>query len=116
MNMKRILKIIVPVLLFGFLMTSCATTAATRPTRGVVVTKVHNPKIIMHKNVRYYRSNGVWYVKKNRSYRRVTAPVGVRVTTLPRGYRVVRVRGVQYYKCGGVYYKRSGKRYIVVNV
>lgn len=114
--MKRILKFIVPILLFGFLITSCAANVAVRPAHGVVVTKVHNPKIVMHKNVRYYRSNGVWYVKKNRAYRKVVAPIGVRVTTLPRGYKAVKVKGVQYYKYNDVYYKRSGKKYIVVNI
>lgn len=110
------MKIVVPVLLFGFLMTSCATTVRVRPARGVVVTKVHCPKIVVHKNVHYYRSEGVWYIKKNKSYKRVTVPTGIRVTTLPRGYKTVKVRGVKYYRCKGVYYKRSGKKYIVVHV
>ncbi|EZH73808.1 hypothetical protein ATO12_17905 [Aquimarina atlantica] len=114
--MKSIMKIVVPVVLFGFLMTSCATTVQVRPARGVVVAKVHRPKIIVHKNVNYYRSGGVWYIKKNRVYKRVSVPAGVRVTTLPRGYKTVKVRGVKYYTCKGVYYKRSGKRYIVVHV
>ncbi|WP_025667607.1 DUF6515 family protein [Aquimarina megaterium] len=114
--MQSIMKIVVPVVLFGFLITSCATTVQVRPARGVVVTKVHRPKIIVHKNVNYYRSAGVWYVKKNRVYKRVSVPAGVRVATLPRGYKTVKVRGVKYYTCKGVYYKRSGKRYIVVHV
>ncbi|WP_024771882.1 DUF6515 family protein [Aquimarina macrocephali] len=114
--MKNVMRIVVPVVLFGFLMTSCATTLKVRPARGVVVTKVHRPKVVVHKNVHYYRSDGVWYVKKNRAYKRVTVPTGVRVTTLPRGYKTVKVRGVKYYRCKGVYYKRSGRKYIVVQV
>ncbi|WP_438425400.1 DUF6515 family protein [Aquimarina macrocephali] len=114
--MKNVMRIVVPVVLFGFLMTSCATTVKVRPARGVVVTKVHRPKVVVHKNVHYYRSDGVWYVKKNRAYKRVTVPTGVRVTTLPRGYKTVKVRGVKYYRCKGVYYKRSGRKYIVVQV
>ncbi len=114
--MKNLIRIVLPIVLFGFLTTSCATTVRVRPARGVVVTKVHHPKVVVHNNVRYYRSNGVWYVKKNKAYRTVAAPVGVRITTLPKGYKVVRVRGTKYYTCNGVYYKRSGKSYIVVNV
>lgn len=114
--MKTILKIVIPIILLTFSTTSCATTVHTRPANGVVVTKLNQPKVFIHNNVRYYRSRGVWYVKKNRRYRTVAAPVGIRVTTLPRGYRVVKLRGVTYYRCNGVYYKRSGRRYIVVNV
>ncbi len=114
--MNTILKMWMPILLISFLTSSCATTVAVRPARGVVVTKLHHPKIVVHNNVKYYNSNGVWYVKKNRSYRTVATPVGIRVTTLPRGYRVVKVRGVKYYTYKGVYYKRSGRKYIVVNV
>ncbi|GAA4275873.1 DUF6515 family protein [Aquimarina mytili] len=114
--MKTILKLLIPIILLSFFTTSCATTVRVRPARGVVVTKLHHPKIVVHNNVRYYRSNGTWYVKQNRGYRTIAAPVGVRVTTLPRGYRVVKVRGVKYYTYRGVYYKRSGRKYIVVNV
>lgn len=113
--MKMILKIMLPLLLVTSLSTSCATTVRVRPAESVVVTKLHRPTVIVHRNVRYYRSNGVWYVKQNRRYRVVSAPAGVRVTTLPRGYRVVKVRGVKYYKYNGVYYKRSGRNYIVVS-
>ncbi len=116
MDMNTILKMFLPILLASFLTTSCATTVAVRPARGVVVTKLHHPRVVVHNNVRYYRSGGVWYVKKNRAYRTVVAPVGVRVTTLPRGYRVVKVQGTKYYTHKGVYYKRSGRNYIVVNV
>ncbi|MEW7290395.1 DUF6515 family protein [Aquimarina sp. 2304DJ70-9] len=114
--MKTILKLVIPIVLLSFLTTSCATTVRVRPAKGVVVTKLHHPRVVVHNNVRYYRSGGVWYVKKSRGYRTVSAPVGVRVTTLPRGYKVVKVRGVKYYTSNGVYYRRSGKKYIVVHV
>ncbi len=114
--MKTLLKLVIPILLFSLFTTSCATTVRVRPVRGVGVTKLHHPRVVVHNKVRYYRSRGVWYVKKNRRYRTVAAPIGIRVTTLPRGYKVVRVRGVKYYTSNGVYYRRSGKKYIVVNV
>ncbi|MDY8136422.1 DUF6515 family protein [Aquimarina sp. 2201CG5-10] len=114
--MKRILKIVLLIVTIATITTSCATTVRVQPTHRVVVTKVHKPKVIVYKNVKYYRSGGTWYIKKNRKYVTVAAPAGVRVTTLPRGYRVVKVRGVKYYKYKGVYYKKSGRKYIVVNV
>ncbi|WP_146052713.1 DUF6515 family protein [Aquimarina sp. I32.4] len=110
------MRIVMLVLLVGFLITSCATAVRVRPARGVVVTKAHHQKVAVHRKVNYYRSGGVWYVKKNKVYKKVRVPVGVRVATLPRGYKVVRVRGVKYYTCKGVYYKRSGKQYVVVTV
>ncbi|SHJ36738.1 DUF6515 family protein [Aquimarina spongiae] len=114
--MKMVLKTGLVVLLISFLSTSCATAVRVQPANTVVVTKLHHPKVVVHNNVRYYRSNGVWYVKRNRGYRVVTAPVGVRVAALPRGYKVVKVRGVKYYKHRGVYYKRTGRQYVVVRV
>ena len=115
--MKNLVTLIVFALALTTL-TSCASTTVVRarPANAVVVTKVHRPKVIVHKNVRYYRADGVWYKKRGRKYVVVNAPVGVKVTTLPRGYRVVKVRGITYYKYKGVYYKRSGRKYIVVNV
>jgi len=114
--MNTILKICLPLLLIGFLSTSCATTVGVRPAKGVVVTKLHHPRIVVYNNVKYYRSNGVWYVKKNKNYRTVVAPTGLRINALPRGYKVVKVRGVKYYTHNGAYYKRSRKRYVVVRV
>lgn len=111
-----ILKIVLPVLLLSAVTTSCATTVRVAPANKVVITKLHHPKVVVHKNVKYYRSGGVWYVKKNRRYVTVAAPVGMRIAILPRGYKVVRVRGVRYYKYKGVYYRKSGRKYIVVNV
>ncbi|MHA7058642.1 DUF6515 family protein [Aquimarina sp. M1] len=104
----------------GFLLStvtiSCTTTVRVRPTNRVMITKVHRPKIVFHNNVKYYRSDGVWYVKKNRRYVTVAAPVGLRVNTLPAGYRVITVRGARYYRHKGVYYKRSGRTYLIVQV
>ncbi len=114
--MKTILKICLSVLFFSFAFTSCATTVRIHPTHGVVVTKLHHPRVVVHKNVRYYRSGGMWYIKKRRGYVSVAPPAGIRITALPRGYRVVRVRGVRYYRYNGVYYRRAGRGYVVVNV
>lgn len=114
--MKALLKTLGLGILLFTLTTSCATTVRVRPANRVTLTKVHNPRIVVHKNVKYYRSGDVWYKKKNRKYVVVSAPAGVRVQTLPKGYKVVKLKGVRYYKYKGIYYKKSGRNYIVVNV
>lgn len=114
--MKTLLKTLVIGIMLFTLTASCATTVRVHPANKVAVAKVHKPRVVVHKNVRYYRSNGVWYVKKNRRYVKVTAPVGLRISTLPNGYRTVKVRGVRYYKHKGVFYKKSGRTFVVVNV
>lgn len=39
---------------------------------------------------------------------------GVRVITLPQGYREINHRGKHYYQSGDQYYRRQGNGYIVV--
>ncbi len=114
------MKVLLRTLVFGILLStltaSCATTVRVYPANRVVVTKVHKPRIVVHKNVKYYRSGGVWYIKKNRRCVSVAAPVGLRINVLPTGYKLVKVKGIRYYKHKGVYYKKSGRDYVVVNV
>lgn len=86
------------------------------PKRGIVVTKINKPSVVVHKKVNYYYADGVWYTKKQRAYVVVGAPVGVTVRRLPRGRRVVKINGRKYYKYRGVVYKKQRRRYIVVNV
>ncbi len=114
--MKTLLKMLVLGVFFSALTTSCATTVRVRPANRMVVAKVHNPRVVVHKNVKYYRSDGIWYKKKNRRYIAVAAPVGIRVNVLPKGYKTVKVKGVRYYRYKGIYYKKSGRNYVVVNV
>ncbi|GAA3519885.1 hypothetical protein GCM10022393_37620 [Aquimarina addita] len=99
-------------------MTIHTTTAATVTPdmeNSLEIRNINKPKLVVYKNKRYYRNNGVWYVLRNNRYVSIAAPVGVRINTLPRGYKVVKVRGVQLYKYKGVYYKRSGRSYVIVN-
>ncbi|WP_299312811.1 DUF6515 family protein [uncultured Aquimarina sp.] len=113
--MKALLRTFVFGILLSTLTASCATVVRVRPVNQVVVAKVHKPRIVVHNNVNYYRSGGVWYIKKNRRYVTVMAPVGARINVLPTGYKSVKVKGVRYYKHKGVYYKKSGRSYVVVN-
>ncbi len=114
--MKKMIKVLFTVLVLGCVTTSCATTIKASPIHKTKIVNVHHPKVILHKNVKYYRSKGKWYVKKGNVYKIVKAPIGARMVTLPRGYRVVKIRGVKYFTYKGVYYKRSGRKYIVVVV
>ncbi|XLS27901.1 DUF6515 family protein [Flavobacteriaceae bacterium M23B6Z8] len=115
--MNTIKTFLVLILIIG--MTSCATSQRTTiilPKKGVVVTRVNNPRLVVHRNVNYYHSAGVWYTKNRTGYVVVTPPAGIVVRSLPRGYRVKKIRGVRYYHYNGVYYKKTGRKYVVVKV
>lgn len=115
--MNTVKTFLVLILMIG--MTSCATSQRTTvilPKRGVVVTKVTNPRLVVHRNINYYHSDGVWYTRNRKGYVVVNPPAGIVVQSLPRGYRVRKIRGVKYYHYNGIYYKRTGRRYTVVNI
>lgn len=86
------------------------------PNHGTVVTKVHQPKLVVHKKSNYYFADGVWYKARGRNYVVVRAPKGIKLRTLPRGNKVVVLNGRKLYKYKGIWYKKSGRGYIVVNV
>jgi len=114
--MKTLVRIWMVSVVVCMIFTSCSTMARVHPAKRIAITKVHNPRIVVHKNVKYYRSSGIWYVKKNRKYVKATAPAGIKIKALPTGHKAVKVKGMRYYKCKGVYYKRSGQNYVVVHV
>lgn len=117
--MKNVLKIMMPILIFCFTTPSNANTAmyteAHASDKVLIVSKRH-PKIAVYNNVQYYRNKGIWYVKKNRRFRKVAAPIGASVAVLPRNHKTVIIRGVKYYRGGGVYYRKKGRKYIVVKI
>lgn len=115
--MNTIKNLLIIILILG--MTSCATSQRTTvilPKKGVVVTKVVKPRVVVHRNTNFYLSKGIWYKKNKRGYVVVNPPAGIVVKSLPSGFRVKKIRGVKYYHYNGVYYKRTGRKYIVVNV
>ncbi len=64
----------------------------------------------------YYFHHGEFYERRPEGYIVITAPVGLQVTYLPRGYRVVRHRGIRFYFFGGIYYRfnpRAGLYFVV---
>lgn len=86
------------------------------PKHGTVVTKVHKPNIVKHRGVKFHFSKGVWYKPRGRKYVVCSAPLGITLRHLPRGYKVVRLNGRKMYKYKGIWYQKRGKGYIVVNV
>jgi len=115
-----IMKTLVKTMIVGMILilstTSYAKTTPIRSIHNTTVTKVINPRVVVHKNVKYYHNKGIWYIKKNRRYVTVTAPRGIRLNTLPNGYKTVKIRGKKYYKYKGVHYKKSGRGFIVVTL
>ncbi|MEM9141780.1 MAG: DUF6515 family protein [Bacteroidota bacterium] len=91
-------------------------TVQVYPRIGTVVTTIHKPTVVVHKNVRFHVANGVWYKARGRKYVVSAAPLGVQVRSLPRGNTVVRINGRKLYRYKGVWYKKQGRRYVVVTV
>jgi len=113
-NLKHLLLTLVAVLTFNI--ASAQVTLKVYPKRGAVVTKIHKPKVVVHKKVNYYYADGVWYHKARGKYVVVNAPMGMTVKRLPRGYKVVKIKGRKYYKYRGVVYKKHRRNYVVVTV
>jgi len=88
-NLKILLVTLITV--FAFNISSAQVRVKIYPKRGAVVTKIHKPKVVVHKKVNYYHTDGVWY---NR----------------------MRIKGRKYYKYRGVVYKKQRRNYVVVTV
>ena len=116
--MKRMKTILVTVALLGTILAVNAQRTVVRvyPRYGTVVTTVVKPQLVVHKNMNFYYSDGIWYKARGRRYVVCAAPVGVRLRTLPRGSNMVYVHGRRLYNYRGVWYKRSGQQYMVVTV
>ena len=75
-----------------------------------------NYREVRYRNNHYYFHKGEFYERRSDGYVAVEAPVGIRITYLPRGYKLVRHRGLRFYLFGGIYYRYnpSAKFYFVV--
>lgn len=73
-------------------------------------------KVVKINKKRYYRHNGVYYVKVNRGYKVVSTPIGLKVSILPKGAkRLILNKGIFYVKNNTYYrYNRKSKSYFVV--
>lgn len=69
---------------------------------------------VVHQDRNYYVADGVFYLREGIRYRVVKPAVGVRVTSLPRGYTTVRRGGVLHYRFNNVTYRRVNNVYVVV--
>ena len=114
--MRLMKQMAIAFLLLGMMTTLNAQTKVVRvyPKHGTVVAKISKPKVIVHKNKRFFFANGVWYRAGKRGYVVTAAPVGLRIKALPSGYSVVVVRGKRYFRYKGItYQKRRGHFYVV---
>ncbi len=115
--MKSLKSLLVLLALMGaFTMAHAKTNTTLYPKIGVVVTTVHQPKIYVHKGVRFHYAKGIWYRPYGKRFVVSAAPVGIRIAKLPRGRRVVYVKGRKYYRYHGIWYQKRGRAYVVVNV
>ena len=114
--MKLMKQMAILVLLIGMMqgVNAQARVVKVYPKHGTVVTALVKPKVIVHKRSKFYFADGVWYRANRRGYVVTSAPVGLRVKTLPRARKVVVVKGKRYYRYRGItYQKRRGHFYVV---
>ena len=102
--------------LFGASLSLQAHKIKVHPRHGTIVAKVYHPKIVVHKGVNFYYAKGVWYKPYGRKYVVCKAPIGVRVRSIPRGYKIVWVNGRKYYTYHGIWYAKKRGFYTVVRV
>nr|WP_299069191.1 DUF6515 family protein [uncultured Allomuricauda sp.] len=116
--MKNIKLVFLTIALVGGLLITNAQKTVVRvyPKHGTVVKTITKPKVVVHNNVNFYFSDGVWYRTKGKTYVVAAAPRGITVRKLPRARKVVVVNGRKLYKYRGVWYKKTGRNYVVVNV
>lgn len=114
--MKNVKLLLIIAAIFGASLNVQAHKIKVYPRHGTVVTKVYNPKIVVHKGMNFYYAKGVWYKPYGRKYVVTRAPIGVRVRYIPRGYKIVRVNGIKYYTYHGIWYTKKRGFYTVVRV
>ena len=116
--MKAFKTLLITMALFAGMSLTNAQTKVVRvyPKHGTVVTTISNPRVVVHKRTSYYVADGIWYRARGKRYVVCAAPIGFKVTKLPRTHRVVRVNGRTLYKYRGVWYKKRGRHFVVVTV
>lgn len=114
--MKSLKLLVIIALVLGSLSGLQARDIRVSPRYGVVVTKVHHPRVIVHKGVNFYYAKGVWYKTSGRRYVVCRAPIGIRVNYIPRGYKIVRIKGKKYYTYNGIWYTKKRGFYTVVRI
>lgn len=69
---------------------------------------------IRYNNYNYYMDDGYYYQYYDNRYKRVAAPFGMMVPTLPYGYSNIYISGNQYYYANGTYYSWDRANYYVI--
>jgi hypothetical protein len=88
---------------------------ASVPRRGAVITSAPSASISLNfRGLSLFFSNGVYYRPHANGYRIISAPIGIRINALPRGYAEVFVGNMPFYYYCGTYYRNVGGYYEVV--
>jgi hypothetical protein len=88
----------------------------TLPRWGVSVNvRPANAVFISGRGHNYYHNNGIYYTQRNNNYIVVRPARGLRIRTLPIGYRPIVIGPRNYYYYYGTYYVKSANDYVVVN-
>ncbi|MEO1212987.1 MAG: DUF6515 family protein [Bacteroidota bacterium] len=85
------------------------------PKRGTYVKVVPaQTRLIRFNSIGYRFSKGIFYKPYRNQYIVVAAPMGIRITSLPIGYRSINVQKRTYFYYNGTYYLAKGKEFEVV--
>lgn len=84
------------------------------PALKVVRTIPSTALVLNYKGLSLHLSNGLYYRREADKYISVSAPIGLKIQTLPVGYSLVHVLGKPYYYYQGTYYVQSKSEYEVV--
>lgn len=85
------------------------------PKRGTYVKVVPaQTRLIRFNRIDYRFSDGIFYKPHRNQYVVVAAPLGIRITRLPIGYRSMSIRNRTYFYYNGTYYLAKGKDFEVV--
>ncbi len=86
------------------------------PRRGTIVNTIHNNSIIFnHAGISFHYHAGIWYKPQGSQWVIVRPTNGIRIKTLPVGYRKVVLGPKVYYYYYGTYYLQKNNEYEVVD-
>lgn len=84
--------------------------------RVVVRTLPKRTTVVVHRKINYRFHNGRFYKPYNNGFVIVNAPLGIRIKTLPPGYRKFRWRKRHFFYSSGIYYaQQTDGSYEVIN-
>lgn len=75
----------------------------------------NNHLVIRHRNSSYHYNKGNYYVFSNNQYHLTYPNRGLRIQTLPIGYRTIVVGRTSRYYYNGIFYNKVGNEYEVID-